>query len=81
MADDKMLRNFRCRDLRSMLDKLVSLLVVSPSLRINHLLVSCLLRLIPYRKRLACRLKKIMEHKLPLNIKNALSYAVSELEA
>ncbi|VDK72564.1 unnamed protein product [Litomosoides sigmodontis] len=67
--------------LRSILCKLVSLLVMSPNLRINHLLISCLLRLIPYRKRLTYRLKKIMEHKLPLNIKNALSYAVSELEA
>ncbi|KAL4002068.1 hypothetical protein ACH3XW_1940 [Acanthocheilonema viteae] len=69
------------KHLQSMVSKLVSLLVVSPNLRVNHLLVTSLLRLIPYKRRLTYRLKRIMEHKLPLNIKNALSYAISELEA
>ncbi|VDK88366.1 unnamed protein product [Onchocerca ochengi] len=67
--------------LQSMVNKLVSLLVMSPNLRINHLLVSCLLRLVPYRRKLSHRLKRIVEHKLPLNIKITLSYAISELEA
>uniref|UniRef100_A0A0R3RUA3 DUF2428 domain-containing protein n=1 Tax=Elaeophora elaphi TaxID=1147741 RepID=A0A0R3RUA3_9BILA len=69
------------KHLQSIVCKLVSLLVMSPNLRINHLLVSSLLRLVPCKRRLTHRLKKIMEHKLPLNIKNALSYAISELEA
>ncbi|CAG9531745.1 unnamed protein product [Cercopithifilaria johnstoni] len=69
------------KHLQSMINKLVSLLVVSPNLRINHLLVSSLLRLTPCRRRLTHRLRRIMEHNLPLNIKTALSYAVSELEA
>lgn len=69
------------RHLQSIVSKLVSLLVVSPNLRINHLLVSSLLRLVPCRGRLTHRLKRIMENKLPLNIQNALSYAIAELEA
>ncbi|MCP9258788.1 hypothetical protein DINM_001371 [Dirofilaria immitis] len=67
--------------LQSMVSKLVSLLTTSPNLRINHLLVSCLLHLVPCRRRLTHRLKRIMEHKLPLNIKNTLNFAILELEA
>ncbi|EJD76091.1 hypothetical protein LOAG_16899 [Loa loa] len=70
------------KHLQSMVvSKLVSLLVVSPNLRINRLLVSSLLHLIPCKRRLIARLKTIMEHKLSLNTKNSLSYALSELEA
>ncbi|VDO15536.1 unnamed protein product, partial [Brugia timori] len=73
--------NFRCRHLQSLVNKLVSLLVVSPNMRINRLLVSALLRLVSCRRKLMHRLKSIVERKLPLNIKNSLNYAISELEA
>ncbi|KAK6100477.1 hypothetical protein QQG55_0815 [Brugia pahangi] len=69
------------KHLQSLVNKLVSLLVVSPNMRINRLLVSALLRLVSCRRKLMHRLKSIVERKLPLNIKNSLNYAISELEA
>ncbi|VDM08058.1 unnamed protein product [Wuchereria bancrofti] len=69
------------KHLQLLVNKLVSLLVVSPNMRINHLLVSSLLRLVSCRRKLIHRLKSIVERKLPLNIKNSLNYAISELEA
>uniref|UniRef100_A0A915PYU0 Uncharacterized protein n=1 Tax=Setaria digitata TaxID=48799 RepID=A0A915PYU0_9BILA len=69
------------RYLQSLINKLLLLLVSCPNLRINRLLVSSLLHLVPYKRKLTSQLKRILEHKLPFNIRNALTFAVAELES